>query len=95
MLLTPFCVVLVSQEEEREMKYRRYYQRVLKDRLTALRKVRFAGFCDVQHVVWVGTRNQNAERPVPIAGGAFRHQRLCDRTTVAAKLPQYTQRGIE
>eukprot|EP00903_Cladosiphon_okamuranus_P012987 g12118.t1 len=26
------------QEEEREMKYRRYYQRVLKDRLTALRK---------------------------------------------------------
>lgn len=27
------------QEEEREMKYRLYYQRVLKDRLTALRKV--------------------------------------------------------
>eukprot|EP00904_Undaria_pinnatifida_P000720 jgi/Undpi1/10649/HiC_scaffold_29.g13099.m1 len=26
------------QEEDREMKYRRYYQRVLKDRLTALRK---------------------------------------------------------
>ncbi|CAM9889380.1 unnamed protein product [Scytosiphon promiscuus] len=26
------------QEKEREMKYRRYYQRVLKDRLTALRK---------------------------------------------------------
>lgn len=33
------------QEEEREMKYRRYYQRVLKDRLTALRKVRHAAVC--------------------------------------------------
>lgn len=31
---------LEPQEEDREMKYRRYYQRVLKDRLTALRKVR-------------------------------------------------------
>lgn len=27
------------------MKYRRYYQRVLKDRLTALRKVRHATVC--------------------------------------------------
>lgn len=27
------------------MKYRRYYQRVLKDRLTALRKVRHAAKC--------------------------------------------------
>ena len=27
------------------MKYRRYYQRVLKDRLTALRKVRHAAVC--------------------------------------------------
>lgn len=40
---------VVSQEEEREMKYRRYYQRVLKDRLTALRKVRHAVFCRVRH----------------------------------------------
>lgn len=30
----------VLQEAEREMKYRLYYQRVLKERLTALRKVR-------------------------------------------------------
>lgn len=41
---TGLLSLLVSQEEEREMKYRRYYQRVLKDRLTALRKVRYAVF---------------------------------------------------
>ena len=35
------------QEEDREMKYRRYYQRVLKDRLTALRKVRYTATCQV------------------------------------------------
>lgn len=46
---------LVSQEEEREMKYRRYYQRVLKDRLTALRKVRYAVFDRAAIVGW-GTR---------------------------------------
>lgn len=33
-------VHFILQEAEREMKYRLYYQRVLKERLTALRKVR-------------------------------------------------------
>lgn len=43
--LTRGLPLVDPQEEEREMKYRRYYQRVLKDRLTTLRKVCRRYYC--------------------------------------------------
>lgn len=61
--VTGVLLTLVSslelQEEEREMKYRRYYQRVLKDRLTALRKVRYAVYCYTQRWCRSGARNES------------------------------------